>query len=83
VLDYLRIFVDRILFTLFLCNVVHNDVLGAGMSFVNVVYPSSALTCEPDAAHVDNSTNALSDNEVNVRKFMNAGLQCKVIFRID
>ncbi len=80
---YLPIIVDRFLVAFFLLYVVHDDVLGAGMSYVNVAYPKSALTCETDAAPVDNSTNALSDNQVDIRRFTNAGLQFKVYIRID
>ncbi|EFX61202.1 hypothetical protein DAPPUDRAFT_305939 [Daphnia pulex] len=69
----------RFLVAFFMLYVGHNNVLGAGMSYVNVAYPHSinALTCETDAAPVDNSTNALSDNEVDARKFTNVGLQFK------
>jgi hypothetical protein len=63
--------------------VVHDDVLGADMSYANVAYPSSALTCESDAAPVDNSTNALSDSEIDARKFTNAELKFKVFSPID
>ncbi|XP_046646337.1 uncharacterized protein LOC124336533 [Daphnia pulicaria] len=67
----------RFLVAFFLLYVVHDDVLGADMSYANVAYPSSALTCESDAAPVDNSTNALSDSEIDARKFTNAELKFK------